>query len=544
MQSPTVRRSFLSLQAKIIALIVGMMVTTIGILIGVTAYTMIQEAETLIERQSTSLGALLAENSAGAIRFGKTEAIEQSFQRLFDEAEGELNTVLALDKQGQVLVNVSNGAATDDAVRAGQEAMAAGSGAFDVNTMIHPNAVFFGKKNDLVGGIVLVWSRENIMATVATEIVIMLMIIVPLGAIGMLILHLMMSRMLFRPLRDLSESADGVAEGRAVTGPAMTRDDPIGEAMRALAGLSHTIERSADAAGRFAQGDLTADVSPQSDHDRLARSLSDMFHKLRDVLSAAQQTSGLVADGSKQLSSAAERISNGAARQSDSAQQAAAAVEQMTANISQSADNALQTEKIATQSAGDAQKSGETVGRAVEAMKTIAEKITIVQEIARQTDLLALNAAVEAARAGEHGKGFAVVASEVRKLAERSQEAAQEIGALSSETVTVSGEAGQMLEQLVPNIQRTADLVQEISAATREQNIGAEQINEAIRNLDGVIRDNAEAARSAATTSEELAAESEQLRAMVGFFSNKSGAAPAPAAAPAQNSSTPGQLAA
>ena len=261
MQSPTVRRSFLSLQAKITALIVGMMVTTIGILIGVTAYTMIQEAETLIERQSTSLSALLAENSAGAIRFGKTEAIEQSFQKLFDEAEGELKAVLALDKQGQVLVNVSNGAATDDAVRAGQDAMAAGSGAFDGNTMIHPNAVFFGKKNDLVGGIVLVWSQEYILATVGTEIVTEVMIIVPVGAIGMLILHLMMSRMLFRPLRDLSESANGVAEGRAVTGPAMTRDDPIGEAMRALAGLSHTIERSADAAGRFAQGDLTADVS-------------------------------------------------------------------------------------------------------------------------------------------------------------------------------------------------------------------------------------------------------------------------------------------
>ncbi len=166
-------------------------------------------------------------------------------------------------------------------------------------------------------------------------------------------------------------------------------------------------------------------------------------------------------------------------------------MEEMAANIKQNADNAAQTEKIARQSSRDAEASGQAVNKAVGAMRTIAEKISIVQEIARQTDLLALNAAVEAARAGEHGKGFAVVASEVRKLAERSQAAAAEISTLSGETVQVATEAGEMLNRLVPDIQKTAELVSEISAACREQDIGASQINDAIQQLDKVTQQNA-----------------------------------------------------
>jgi len=183
----------------------------------------------------------------------------------------------------------------------------------------------------------------------------------------------------------------------------------------------------------------------------------------------------------------------------------------MTANIKQNADNAAQTEKIARQSAKDAQASGEAVTKAVGAMQTIAEKITIVQEIARQTDLLALNAAVEAARAGEHGRGFAVVASEVRKLAERSQTAASEISGLSSDTVKLAAQAGDMLAHLVPDIKRTAELVGEISAACREQDIGADQINQAIQQLDTVTQQNAAASEEMAATSEELSGQAGEL---------------------------------
>jgi methyl-accepting chemotaxis protein len=193
-------------------------------------------------------------------------------------------------------------------------------------------------------------------------------------------------------------------------------------------------------------------------------------------------------------------------------------MEEMAANIKQNADNAAQTEKIARQSSKDAEASGEAVTRAVNAMRTIAEKIGIVQEIARQTDLLALNAAVEAARAGEHGKGFAVVASEVRKLAERSQTAAAEIGAVSGDTVKAAQEAGEMLTRLVPDIRKTAELVSEISAACREQDIGASQINEAIQQLDKVTQQNAGASEEMSATSEELAAQAEELQTSIAFF--------------------------
>jgi methyl-accepting chemotaxis protein len=193
-------------------------------------------------------------------------------------------------------------------------------------------------------------------------------------------------------------------------------------------------------------------------------------------------------------------------------------MEQMAANIKQNADNATQTEKISRQSAIDAHRSGEAVGRAVQAMQTIADKITIVQEIARQTDLLALNAAVEAARAGEHGRGFAVVASEVRKLAERSQMAAAEISTVSSQTVKAAQEAGEMLDRLVPDIKKTADLVTEISASCREQDVGAAQINQAIQQLDQVTQQNTSASEQISATSEELAAQAEQLQSSIAYF--------------------------
>ena len=214
----------------------------------------------------------------------------------------------------------------------------------------------------------------------------------------------------------------------------------------------------------------------------------------------------------------AEQVSQGATEQAASAEEASASMEQMAANIKQNADNAAQTEKIARQSAKDAEISGEAVNRAVGAMRTIAEKISLVQEIARQTDLLALNAAVEAARAGEHGKGFAVVASEVRKLAERSQSAAAEISAMSGETVQSAQNAGEMLNRLVPDIRKTAELVAEISAACREQDIGAAQINEAIQQLDKVTQQNAGASEEMSATSEELAAQAEELQSSIAFF--------------------------
>jgi methyl-accepting chemotaxis protein len=243
----------------------------------------------------------------------------------------------------------------------------------------------------------------------------------------------------------------------------------------------------------------------------LARSITRV---LREAMGAADN----VAAGSQQLSAAAEQLSQGATEQASAGEEAAASMEQMSANVKRSAENAAETERIAHQSAKDAQASGAAVSRAVTAMQTIAEKITVVQEIARQTDLLALNAAVEAARAGEHGRGFAVVASEVRKLAERSQSAAAEIGTVSGETLKAAHAAGEMLGRLVPDITKTAELVAEISAASREQDIGVEQINTAIQQLDKVTQQNAGASEEMSATSEELAAQAEQLQQAIAYL--------------------------
>jgi methyl-accepting chemotaxis protein len=291
--------------------------------------------------------------------------------------------------------------------------------------------------------------------------------------------------------------------------------------------ISRGLTRAAVAVRTVAEGDLTksAEVVTRDEIGDLLTDVNTMIERLRSIVGDAASASEQVAAGSQQLSSAADQVSQGATEQAASAEEASASMEEMASNIKQNADNASQTEQIARQSAKDAEASGAAVSRAVEAMQTIAEKITIVQEIARQTDLLALNAAVEAARAGEHGKGFAVVASEVRKLAERSQTAATEIGAVSTETVKAAQSAGEMLTRLVPDIRRTAELVTEISAACREQDIGASQINEAIQQLDKVTQLNSAASEEMSSTSEELAAQAEELQASIAFFRTDSAGA-------------------
>jgi len=302
--------------------------------------------------------------------------------------------------------------------------------------------------------------------------------------------------------------------------------------------INKGLRNAVSAVQNVAEGDLTrfATISSKDEIGDLLTYVNTMIERLRGVVGDALSASDNVSSGSQELSASSEQLSQGATEQASSAEEASASMEEMAANIKQNADNAAQTEKIARQSSRDAEASGQAVNRAVGAMRTIAEKISIVQEIARQTDLLALNAAVEAARAGEHGKGFAVVASEVRKLAERSQAAAAEISALSGDTVQVATEAGEMLNRLVPDIQKTAELVSEISAACREQDIGASQINEAIQQLDKVTQQNAGASEEMSATSEELASQAEELQASIAFFRvDQAGAKPAPkrSAAPA-----------
>ena len=230
------------------------------------------------------------------------------------------------------------------------------------------------------------------------------------------------------------------------------------------------------------------------------------------VLREVKEVADNVTSASLQVSAAAQQISQGASEQAAAAEESSSSVEEMAAMIKQNADNAKETERIASQAALDADEGGKAVRQAVLAMQQIANKISIIEEIARQTNLLALNAAIEAARAGEHGKGFAVVAAEVRKLAERSQTAAAEISVLSASSVEVAVKAGDMLASMVPSIQKTAGLIQEISAASIEQSAGTDQINQAMQQLDTVIQQNAGASEEMAATAEELSAQSESMQ--------------------------------
>ncbi|MBF0294484.1 MAG: methyl-accepting chemotaxis protein [Magnetococcales bacterium] len=266
----------------------------------------------------------------------------------------------------------------------------------------------------------------------------------------------------------------------------------------------------------------------------MSRSIDEMAARLRSVVEEVAQSVVNVTAGSQQLSDSAQTLAEGASSQAASIEETSSAMEEMTSTIQKNMDNAQVTERIALEASRDASSGGEAVSKAVTAMKEIASKISIIEEIARQTNLLALNAAIEAARAGEHGKGFAVVAAEVRKLAERSQTAAGEISHLSSSSVVVAEEAGTIINKLVPDIRKTAELIQEIAASSREQNQGADQINKAIQQLDQVIQQNAGSSEEMAATAEELSAQAELLRQTMAFFKTEgaaSHAAPPPPAA-------------
>jgi methyl-accepting chemotaxis protein len=271
----------------------------------------------------------------------------------------------------------------------------------------------------------------------------------------------------------------------------------------------------------IAGGDLTIDLHPRSEKDELIKSLAEMIKSISEIVSQVQNSGENIADASQQMSSNSQSVSQGASEQASAAEEVSSSMEQMASNIQQNTDNAQQTEKIATKAAEDIMEGSKNVSMTVMVMKKIAEKVSIIGDIAFQTNILALNAAVEAARAGEHGKGFAVVAAEVRKLAERSHIAAGEINELTKSSVDVADKSGKLLESIVPDIQKTAKLVQEITAASIEQNSGANQINNAINQLNKVTQQNAASAEEMATSSEELSSQADSLRELIGFFKVK-----------------------
>ncbi|MBK9991642.1 MAG: HAMP domain-containing protein [Verrucomicrobia bacterium] len=325
-------------------------------------------------------------------------------------------------------------------------------------------------------------------------------------------------RMITRPIMNLVTGLGQIAIGDLSARVEVTSGDEIGNLSAAANRMAEALDAKAKLAVQIGDGDLRHDVTLSSDKDTLGIALKNMVSNLRDVVANVRAAAENVASGSEEITGTAQTLSSGASEQAASVEEVSASMEQSTASIQQNTDNARQTDKISTKNAQDAQGAGQSVAQTVQAMKDIAQKISIIEEIARQTDLLALNAAIEAARAGEHGKGFAVVASEVRKLAERSQKAAGEISKLSSSSVEIAESAGQMLDKLVPDIRKTAELVKEIAAGSEEQNTGAGQINKAMQELDKVIQQNASASEEMAASSEELASQAEQLQSAIEFF--------------------------
>ena len=288
--------------------------------------------------------------------------------------------------------------------------------------------------------------------------------------------------------------------------------------MMALNRMISALNDVVEMAEKIAAGNLTVDIRERGEQDRLMIALNSMVKRLHEIVIGVKASARNVAEGSLQMSRGAQEVADGASQQSAAAEQASASMEQMAANIRQSAENALQTEKIAIKSSADAQKSGEAVAHTVQAMQEIARKITIIEEIAQETRLLSLNATIEAARAHEQGRGFAVVAAEVRALAQRSHDAAEEINELTRSSLDVSGVAGEMLAQLVPDIRKTSELVMEITASSNEQSSGSAQINNAIQQLDQVIQQNTATAEEMASMAEELTSQARQLQIAMNYF--------------------------
>lgn len=295
-----------------------------------------------------------------------------------------------------------------------------------------------------------------------------------------------------------------------------------------LSGLSWFLGRSISgglvlavgAADRLTSGDMSVDVKVTSRDEigSLQMAMQKMIGQLVQIISEVRGSAASLSSASSQISASAQALAQGTSEQAASVEETTSSLHEMAASIQQNAENTQQMEQMAVKGSRDAEESGRAVSETVEAMNSIAAKISIIEEIAYQTNLLALNAAIEAARAGEHGRGFAVVATEVRKLAERSQAAAKEIGALAGTSVKIAERSGGLLAELVPAIRRTADLVQEVAAASREQSIGVTQINQALAQVDQVTQRNASSAEELSSTAEEMASQAEALDELISFF--------------------------
>jgi methyl-accepting chemotaxis protein len=316
--------------------------------------------------------------------------------------------------------------------------------------------------------------------------------------------------------RGIVADAERLAQGDVSMEVAVRSDrDVLGLSLKKVVEATREMVKAAE---QMADGDLTVDVHPRSEKDALGRSLAGMIRRVADVIGGVLAGTAGIASASEQVSSTSQSLSQGANEQAASVEETGASLEEMGGTIHQNAGHARQTETMAAKMVGDAGDGSEAVKQAVQAMKDIADKIVTVEDIAYQTNLLALNAAIEAARAGEHGMGFAVVANEVRKLAERSQSYAAEIGNFAKSSVNVAERAGSLINEIIPGILKISDLIREIAAASDEQQQGVEQINGAMAQLDRVTQQNASASEELSSMAEELTGQAQDLQKLVQFF--------------------------
>lgn len=367
-------------------------------------------------------------------------------------------------------------------------------------------------------------SKEKVVADAEAQTRAVMWVVFAIGLVVVSFMTVAVTRSITKPILSVVSIAEKLAEGQTDFEIEAGGKDETGALLSAMKQMIDSNNEMVAAATGLASGDLSVRVTPRSDHDALGTALSNMIERLTEIIGEVRSGASSLTVASSQISASAQSLSQGTSEQASSVEETTSSLEEMSASITQNAENSHQMESMAVKGTKDAEESAQAVKQSVEAMTKIAEKISIIEEIAYQTNLLALNAAIEAARAGDHGRGFAVVATEVRKLAERSQAAAKDIGALATSSVDVAQRSGRLLIELVPTIRKTADLVREVTAASIEQSGGVNQINRAMTLVDQVTQKNASASEELASTAEEMSSQAEALQQTISFFKSARGA--------------------